>query len=67
MPWLLSATGVLAMVLAGRKIALGWAVAMASEALWFVYAVRTEQWGFIPGGIAYAIAFAWNYKTWRKQ
>lgn len=66
MPWLLSAVGVLGMVMAGRKMASGWAVAFASEMLWLWYALDTHQYGFIAGVIAYSVAFARNYLTWTK-
>lgn len=66
MPWLLSATGVLGMILAGRRLAIGWAVAFLSEILWLVYALQTAQYGFVIGVIAYTAAFGQNYLSWTK-
>lgn len=63
--WLLMVVGVTGMVVVGKHLWWGWAVGLAGEALWIVYAVQTKQWGFIPFALAYAVVYAKNAKDWR--
>ena len=64
--WVLVGLGVLGMWLAGRRLAVGWAVAIVNESLWIVYAVQTEQWGFIVGAAIYIVVFARNWLRWSR-
>jgi hypothetical protein len=52
------------MWLAGRRLAVGWAVAVVNELLWIVYAVQTGQWGFIAGAVLYIVVFTRNWLRW---
>jgi hypothetical protein len=54
------------MWLAGRRLAVGWAVAIVNEVLWIVYAVQTRQWGFIVGALVYIGVFARNWWRWSR-
>jgi hypothetical protein len=56
--------GALGMWLAGRRLAVGWAVAVVNELLWIVYAVQTGQWGFIVGAVLYIVVFTRNWLRW---
>ena len=64
--WVLVGLGVLGMWLAGRRLAVGWAVAIVNEVLWIVYAVQTRQWGFIVGALVYIGVFARNWWRWSR-
>ena len=62
--WVLVVLGALGMWLAGRRLAVGWAVAVVNELLWIVYAVQTGQWGFIVGAVLYIVVFTRNWLRW---
>ena len=59
--------GLLAMWLVPKHPATGWAIGLASEGVWLLYALTTGQYGFIVGSIAYAIVYTRNLnKSLRK-
>ena len=62
--WVLVGLGALGMWLAGRRLAVGWVVAVVNELLWIVYAVQTGQWGFIAGALVYIVVFTRNWLRW---
>jgi hypothetical protein len=63
--WVLVISGATGMWLSGRRLRVGWLVAIFTEALWIIYAVQTEQWGFIAGALLYMVVFARNWHLWR--
>lgn len=63
--WLLAAVGVTGLFLAGSSNKLGWALGFGAQLLWVVYAVVTEQWGFIASALAYGFVYARNWLRWR--
>ena len=65
--WLLVGLGALGMWLAGRRLAVGWAVAILNETLWIAYAIQTKQWGFIAGAVLYIVVFARNWRRWSRE
>jgi hypothetical protein len=64
--WLLAVLGVSGMYFVGKKTVWGWLVLLANEVIWVVYAVVTQQYGFIVMAIAYAIVYIKSYLEWRK-
>lgn len=65
--WLLTIVGLAGFILAGRKIWWCWYINIACQALWFTYAIVTEQYGFIVASIAYTIVFTKNAISWTKD
>ncbi|MCD7440246.1 hypothetical protein K4B79_18705 [Streptomyces lincolnensis] len=63
--WLLMAVGVTGLFLAGRRRALGWAIGLGAQLLWFVYALSTQQYGFVVSAVAYGWVYARNFRAWR--
>jgi hypothetical protein len=63
----LAAVGILGIYLAGSKSPLGWAVSFSAQALWFVFAIVTAQYGFIITAIAYGTVYGRNYLRWRRE
>jgi len=53
--------------LVGRKTIWGWLVLCVNECLWIVYALTTEQHGFIVGAIVYGIVYVKSFLLWRKD
>jgi hypothetical protein len=62
--WVLAVSGATGMFLAGRRLRAGWAVAIATECAWIVYAIDTRQWGFIAGAATYIVVFTRNWYAW---
>jgi hypothetical protein len=64
--WLLAVLGVSGMYFVGKKTVWGWLVLLANEAIWVIYALVTEQYGFIVMAVAYAYVYIKSYFEWRK-
>lgn len=62
--WLLGFVGVVGFILAGKKIWWSWYINVACQALWFTYAMVTEQYGFIATALVYTVVFAKNAFSW---
>lgn len=62
--WLLAAGGILGIYLAGREKSVGWLVGLGMQFLWAVYAVATDQWGFVLTAVAYAVIYGKNWWSW---
>ena len=65
--WLLAILGVSGMYFVGKKTVWGWLVLLANEVIWVVYALVTQQYGFIVMAIAYAFVYIKSYFEWRKE
>ena len=65
--WLLGAIGVSGIFLVGRKTIWGWIVLCVNECLWIVYALTTDQYGFIVAAVAYGIVYVKSFLHWRKD
>ena len=63
----LAAVGILGIWLAGRKSLWGWAVGLGAQALWIVFALVTEQYGFIVSAVAYGAVYGRNWWKWRQS
>jgi hypothetical protein len=62
--FILATVGILGLVLAGKKMSVGWAVGLAAQVLWIVFALVTHQWGFIISALAYGFVYARNWYLW---
>jgi hypothetical protein len=62
----LAVVGILGIYLAGRKNLWGWAVGVFAQVLWIVFAVVTQQYGFIVSALAYGFVYGKNFLSWRK-
>ncbi|MEV0734227.1 hypothetical protein [Polymorphospora sp. NPDC050346] len=62
--WLLMVVGVTGLYLAGRRSWVGWALGLAGQALWFAYAISTEQLGFLVSCFAYGAVYIRNLRAW---
>lgn len=65
--YLLSAVGVFGLYLAGKKNPMGWAIGVAAQVLWVIYATVTDQFGFYIASAAYGTVFARNWWLLRKD
>lgn len=69
MTWsiVLAAVGILGIYLAGKKNLYGWAIGLGAQVLWVVYALVTDQYGFILSAVAYGTVYGRNWYLWRKE
>jgi hypothetical protein len=65
--WSLAVIGVAGIYFVGRKTLWGWFVLLFNEAIWIIYAVVTEQYGFIVSAIAYGIVYVKSYLHWKED
>lgn len=65
--WVLAAIGIAGTFFVGQKAVWGWIVLMVSEAMWVIYAVHTEQYGFIVAAVAYGVVYVKSYLSWQRQ
>lgn len=64
--WLLSAIGISGYyLLAEKKNKWGWAVGVLYNALWILYAIATQQYGFIIVCIFFIIVNARGFYNWK--
>ena len=62
--FVLSAFGIVGIILAGSKRKVGWLIGFAVQPLWIVFAVTTGQYGFILNAVIYAAVYARNWWRW---
>ncbi len=65
--WILATIGVSGIFFVGQKTIWGWLILLANEILWTVYAVATEQYGFIFSAVAYAAVYIRSYLHWKRD
>jgi hypothetical protein len=65
--WIVTIIGLIGFYLAGRKIWWSWYVNIANQVLWLVFAVVTEQWGFLLGIPLYLWVFGQNAYKWTSE
>jgi hypothetical protein len=65
--WALAAIGVVGIYFVGKKTLWGWFVLLFNETLWIIYAIVTQQYGFIVSAIAYAAVYISSYTNWKKD
>lgn len=64
--WILTAIGITGFFLTGNNVWWGWYVNVACQVPWFIYAIVTEQFGFVWAALFYAGVFGRNaYKSTR--
>lgn len=66
-PSTLSAIGVIGFFLAGRKIWWSWYINIACQILWVIFALSTQQLGFLLGAAVYVVVFTGNAYRWTRD
>lgn len=61
------AVGVTGLWLVGSKRSIGFVIGLFAQALWFTYAVVTEQYGFIVACAAYGSVHARGLYRWTRS
>lgn len=65
--FILAGIGIFGIYLAGKKNKLGLAIGFGSQFLWIIFAVSTQQYGFILSAFAYAWVYGLNFTKWNKE
>jgi nicotinamide riboside transporter PnuC len=65
--WGLTLVGIAGIFVVGQKTIWGWWVLLFNECLWIIYAIQTEQYGFIVAAIAYAAVYIKSYFGWKRD
>lgn len=65
-PLALSVNTIVVMWLAGSKRTLGWALALAGQAGWLLFAIVFKAWGLLPLVVALTFVYSRNLLRWRK-
>ena len=65
--WILAIIGVTGIFFVGRKTIWGWLVLLLNECLWTIYALQTDQYGFILMSTAYSAIYIKSFIHWRKE
>jgi hypothetical protein len=65
--WILAAIGVAGIYFVGKKTLWGWSVLLFNEAVWIIYAIITEQYGFIVSAFAYGAVYIKSYLHWKED
>jgi uncharacterized Tic20 family protein len=63
----LSLIGIIGLFIAGKKSKWGWFIGMGAQFIWVIFAIVTNQYGFILSAIAYGTVNWINFDRWRKD
>lgn len=65
--WALSVVGVTVQVLARTAPRWAWVLGFWSQVPWCVFAVVTDQWGFLPSSLTYAAVYLFHWRAVRRE
>lgn len=65
--FVLAAVGIAGIYLAGKKSKWGWALGLAAQVLWLIFAVATAQYGFILTAVSYGAVYGKNLWQWHRE
>lgn len=63
----LSLIGIIGIFIAGKKSKWGWFIGLAAQILWVIFAITTDQYGFIFSALAYGSVYLHNWLKWRRE
>lgn len=67
LPYVMSVTTILGMILAGNKRRLGWSLVFCGEFIWAYWIWLVGAWGLIPMNIFLMIVYWRNFLVWDKN
>lgn len=65
--WLLAIMGIAGMFFVGKKRWEAFVWLIVVECLWTIFAITSNQHGFILGSIVYGVVYVKNAIRWRKE
>jgi hypothetical protein len=63
----LSLIGIIGLHIAGMKSQWGWFIGLGAQVLWIIFAIATNQYGFILSACAYGLVNWNNLRKWRAE
>lgn len=63
----MAAAGCLGMVMAGKGMWQGWAIGLAVQPVWAVFAILTEGYGLLITCVMYGTVYGRNLLKWRRE
>lgn len=63
----MAAAGCLGLVLAGRGMWQGWAIGLAVQPVWAIFAILTKGYGLLITCIMYGTVYGKNLISWRRK
>lgn len=60
----LAAVGITGLWIAGSRRKLGWAIGVAVQVPWLIFAITYELWGFVISALAYGFVYGRNWWRW---
>jgi nicotinamide riboside transporter PnuC len=65
--YILAGLGVLSLYLTGKKLKSGWVVGLFNSALWIIYGITSNQYGFILSAVVFIVVQYKNYLAWARE
>lgn len=65
--WIVTGIGIIGFLLVGRKVWWSWYVNLACQAIWYTYAIVSEQPAFLVAASFYTGVFGLNAYKWTKE
>lgn len=65
--FILAVVGILGLWVAGSNRWYGWAIGLGAQLLWVIYALVSNQYGFLLSAFGYGFVYARNIITARKR
>lgn len=62
--WILSGVGLLSLWQITKWNRTGFITGLVVEALWLIYAIQTEQWGFLPAVVIFSVVYVDAWRKW---
>ena len=63
----MASAGCAGLILAGRGMWQGWAIGLAVQPVWAVFAVVTKGYGLLITCIMYGVVYGRNLRKWRRE
>lgn len=63
----LAGLGVISLILTGKKKKSGWVVGLINSGLWVIYALTTNQPGFLISSAVFITVQARNWLAWNQE
>ena len=63
----LAIIGIIGLHIAGMKSQWGWFIGLGVQVLWIIFAITTDQYGFVLSACAYGLVNWNNLRKWRNE
>lgn len=67
LPWILSSITIYMTILAGNNHRHTWLLGSANQALWLLWIILANAWGFLPMNLTLWVIYIRNHYKWIKE